>query len=182
MTETNEKRTKNEAASLDKILTEKGYLTAIEAFTLLSILYLTRKKHVLCLTVNEISRYLGRSEGRTRAILHEMKRKGVVVDVDHPLVLILREKMSYEQLLQLLPETYTELEEIAGIRINVSRGGRQKCWTLKEVNPLDDKEVVEYLEKKRPELLKVYLPRTAGRIYEEIRERIYRYLGIKDYK
>jgi len=183
MTNTNENRPEN----LDKIL-KKEYsrsvepLTPIEALTALSILYLTRKKQVPCVTVNELARYMGKSESRIRVILNNMKRKGAAIDIVHPLIAVLRERESYEQLLQRLPEAYTELEEIAGIRINIHRGGQEKCWTLTEVDPLDDKGVIEYLEEKRPEILKVHFPRMTGKIYEEIRGRVYRFLGIKDYK
>jgi len=151
-----------------------------EAELLLSLIVLAREKGSPYVTVKELATYTNRSDEVVRAFMNRLKRRGEVI-AECP-----------EYMKGRLTPTF--LKEILGVEEEYSslcpQGGVEKAWRVAKFNPLNDEEVIEYLERVKPEILLVIYnsiktkTRKRGEdiSFEEFKRRIYsEVLKIKSY-
>jgi len=122
----------NRSKNVGTLVEKKQLLTPVEAYTLIGMIYIIRKKGKPYVTVNELSKVINRSESRVRVILNELKKKGYVVDED------LRNMVLRERILEPLSGEHLlggggvmeVVDEDLDKRFRTPRGGVEKAWMI----------------------------------------------------
>jgi len=165
---------------LESDLYGKETLSLAESELVLSFIVLARKLGTPYLTVKQLAEFWGKDPSTARAFLNRLKRKGIAVDVCKRYEGN-KAEAGFENLLR-------ELGLDTEVYYPCPRGGKEKGWKLIGLNPLDDKNVIKYLEEERPEVLLRIYENVRWRYgegalsFEEFKRRIYyKALGIKSY-
>lgn len=126
-------------------------LTSVEVYTLLAMIYIARKKQSRGVKVRDLAKVLGRSEGRVRAILSELKKKGLVKDVGRSLrrseiqdfiSKALGRSNESEKFSEALFLNLSQEKDI----ISTSKGAPEKIWRLNGYDPLNDEGVEKFFK------------------------------------
>jgi len=115
------------------LIEKKQLLTPVEAYALIGMIYIIRKKGKPYVTVNELSKVINRSESRVRVILNELKKKGYVIDEDLRNTVLrerILESLSGEHLGGDLGGGMEVIDEGLDKRFRTPRGGVEKAWMI----------------------------------------------------
>jgi len=120
-------------------------LTPVEAYTLIGMIYLIRRKGKPYVTVSELSKVINRSESRVRVILNDLKEKGYVIDED------LRNLIFKERVLNALSPDHLgpggeSILEGLDVRFRAPRGGVEKAWMINGYDVLRDEGLKSFFE------------------------------------
>jgi len=120
-------------------------LTPVEAYTLIGMIYLIRKKRKPYVTVSELSEVIKRSESRVRVILNNLKKKGYVIDEDLRNLIFIKERIESVSPDHLGSERETIHEDLDE-RFRAPRGGVEKAWMIKGYDVLRDEGLKSFFE------------------------------------
>lgn len=123
-------------------------LSSIEIYTLLAMIYVARKTWSRGVRVKDLARVLGRSDGRVRAILGELKEKGYVEDVGRSLKGSEIQSFISDTLARIRfgPPTLGSGGAQKIDANSVSKGAPEKIWRLKGYDPLNDNAVEKFFK------------------------------------